>query len=149
MICISLPPQFLGVEGMSQPHGSSKRGKKKKKEKERAGFCERQRVGVWASACGGTFGRRGCKVFLIGRGKRHAKGEDVMKFCVSSSGCGKVQSARACRWDPQPLLPQWLPKAKGQSMDALEHILRLAYTCILTMSTAMSFALTVSTPPRP
>ena len=39
--------------------------------------------------------------------------------------------------------------AKGQSMDALEHILRLAYTCILTMSTAMSFALTVSTPPRP
>ena len=123
LIFISLPPQFLGVEGMSQPHGSSKRGKKKKKEKERAGFCERQRVGVWASACGGTFGRRGCKVFLIGRGKRHAKGEDVMNLCVSSSGCGKVQSARACRWDPQPLLPQWLPKAVEHKMDAVEHIL--------------------------
>ena len=62
-------------------------------------------------------------MLLIGRGKRHAKGEDVMKFCVSSSGCGKVQSARACRWDPQPLLPQWLPKAVEHKMDAVEHIL--------------------------
>ena len=35
MICISLPPQFLGVEGMSQPHGSSKRGKKKKRRKKK------------------------------------------------------------------------------------------------------------------
>ena len=87
-------------------------------------------------------------MLLIGRGKRLAKGEDVMKFCVSSSGCGKVQSARACRWDPQPLLPQWLPKAKGQSMDALEHILRLAYTYILSSSAAVSIALTVPFPPR-
>ena len=141
-----MPPQFLGVEGMSQPHCASKKGGRKKKEKERAGFCERQRVGVWASACGGTFGRRGYKVFLIGRGKRHAKGEDVMNLCVSSSGCGKVQSARACRWDPQPLLPQWLPNAKVHSMDALAHLLWLANTCILTSSAAVSIVLTVPFP---
>ena len=34
-------------------------------------------------------------------------------------------------------------------MDALEHILRLAYTYILSSSAAVSIALTVPFPPRP